>query len=145
MDNINFKLDILDEQYYKIYIFESKIDPKTGKAYQPTPYDIHMWKCMTENFLENCKYQKTKFAFIFNLHSISSLPLSFIVDICTFFMKYNTFFDTNLISNCFIFSNKSLEKFIHLFLKYYQPVRPIKFYKTMEECLKYIDETYHEK
>lgn len=145
MEKLHFKLDIIDKKYYKIYIFESKIDPQTGESYQPTSYDIHIWKCMTENFLENCRNQNLRFGFIFNLHTITSLPLSFIIDICTFFMNYNTFLDKNLISNCFIFSNDSLKSFIDLFLKYYKPVRPIKMYEEMDQCMKYIDETYYEK
>ena len=145
MKSLTFKLDIIDNKHYKIYIFKSKIDPHTGKSYEPTAYDIHIWKCMTENFLENCRNQNIRFAFIFNLHTISTLPLSFIIDICTFFIKYNTFLDSNLISNCFIFSNDKFKSLIDLFLKYYKPVRPIKILENMNKCIKYIDETYYEK
>ena len=145
MKELTFNLDIIDNENYKIYIFESKIDPKTGESYQPTSYDIHIWKCMTENFLENCRNKNLKFAFIFNLHTISTLPLSYIIDICSFFIRYNTFLSSNLISNCFIFSNDKLKSFIDLFLKYYKPVRPIKMFENMNCCMKYIDETYYEK
>ena len=141
MRELRFKLNIIDKPSYKIYLFESKLDPQTGESYQPTSYDIHMWKMMTENFLSNCKNQNINFAFIFNLHTISSLPISFIVDICSFFINYNPFFETNLISNCFIFSNDKLKSFIDLFLNYYKPVRPIKILKNMEECINNIAET----
>lgn len=143
MKETNFTLNILNENEYKIYVFESKINPETNETYQPTSYDIHIWKIMTENFLENCKNNNIKFAFIFNLHTITTLPLNFIIDICGFFMNYNAFFKDNLIANCFIFSNDRIKSFIDLFLKYYKPVKPIQYSNNIEECRNSINVQYN--
>tara|TARA_A100001015_G_C14761612_1_gene621677 strand:+ start:44 stop:499 length:456 start_codon:yes stop_codon:yes gene_type:complete len=141
MKDLNFNLQISNEKDYIIYFFESKINPLTGETYQPTNNDIHTWKIMTENFIENCKVKNSRFCFIFNLHTVSSLPLSFIIDICGFFMKYNSFFKQKLIANCFIMENDKIQNLINLFLRYYKPVKPIKFFKNINECKKYIKDS----
>ena len=141
MENLNFKLNIINQDKYILYIFESKIDPISGATNQPTNKDIHMWKILTENFLENCKINNTKFGFIFNLHDVATLQISLIIDICTFFIKHNSFLKKNLIANCFIMENNQLPGFINLFLKYYKPAKPIKFLNNINECKKYIQES----
>ena len=138
MNDLNFNLNILHEDNYIIYSYESKINSITNETYQPTNNDIHIWKLMTENFINNCESKNIRFGFIFNLHTIPKLPLSFIIDICSFLMKYNSFFKKNLISNCFIIENKSIKKLIDLFLKYYTPVKPIKFFNNFNDCKQYI-------
>tara|TARA_B100000963_G_C22623053_1_gene670918 strand:+ start:1567 stop:2022 length:456 start_codon:yes stop_codon:yes gene_type:complete len=142
MNDLNFNLKILNQKKHIIYFFESKIDPSTGEAFQPSNNDIHMWKIMTNNFIENCKSKNSKFGFIFNLHTVSSLPLKLILDICGFFIKHNSFLKKNLIANCFIMENNKLQNFIDLFLKYYKPVRPIKFFNNIDDCKKYIHDSF---
>lgn len=143
MNNNPFILKIINEEDYKIYYFETKIDEKTGKLYEPKMNDVHIWTIMTENFFANCKKMNTKFAFVFNLHNLKTVPPLIVLDVCKFFIENKEILKSLLISNCIIMNNDNVKGFIDLFLKFYIPIKPIKLCKDIEDSKIFINHCFN--
>lgn len=143
--NQQFELNIIHKNNYKIYIMKAKKDIKTNELYEPKIKDFHLWSILTENFFSNCEKNNYKFAIIFDLENIKSIPFVIIPEICNFFNKYQHVLEKLLICNCIMINKESFKNMINIFLKFYIPIKPIKLCNNINESEEFINICYTQK
>lgn len=110
-----------------------------------TAYDMNISTVMLQNFFDNCQKNNIKFAWVFDVQKITTVPLFTLETISKFCKKNFPTIRDHLICNCILSNNGLFKNFFNVFTKMYQPTKPIKNFSEDEDCLPFVQDCFMNK
>lgn len=107
--------------------------------------DLQTFFIMYDNFTQNCQLKGIKFGQYFDITTLQDVSIAQFEMVAAFFKKQYQTIASHCNGSCIKVSGDFAKRMFSLFLKFYEPIKPITTVQTYEQACEFLDDCRDDK